>query len=177
MEPTEKLAAQVVGNVGLYYVCYRLSRLGWNVMPTTRNARGIDVLIYNQDATRSFTIQVKALSKASPVPLGGTLDRLMGDFFIVCRKVRTDAPECFVLIPSEVKSLAHKGEKNGKTSYWLQPAQYSQERFRDAWSRIGYGAIPEVAVQQSRSCSHRLRQVWADPSCYYDRILHFRLLY
>ena len=34
-----KLDAQVVGNVGLYYVCYKLSRLGWNVMPTARNAR------------------------------------------------------------------------------------------------------------------------------------------
>jgi len=33
---------QVTGNVGLYYVCYRLSRMGWNAMPTARNARGID---------------------------------------------------------------------------------------------------------------------------------------
>ena len=39
-------------------------------MPTARNARGIDVLIYSQDATRTHTIQVKALSRRSPVPLG-----------------------------------------------------------------------------------------------------------
>ena len=32
---------QLVGNVGLYYICYELSRLGWNVLPTSRNARGI----------------------------------------------------------------------------------------------------------------------------------------
>ena len=37
-----KLNPQVVGNVGLYYVCYKLSLQGWNVMPTARNARGID---------------------------------------------------------------------------------------------------------------------------------------
>ena len=30
---------QTVGNIGLYYVCYRLSRLGWNVMPTTRTQK------------------------------------------------------------------------------------------------------------------------------------------
>jgi hypothetical protein len=36
-----ELNNQVVGNVGLFYVCYRLSRLGWNVMPTARNARGV----------------------------------------------------------------------------------------------------------------------------------------
>ena len=60
---------QTVGNIGLYYVCYRLSRLGWNVMPT-RNAKGIDILIYSQDASCTYTLQVKTLSRGSPVPLG-----------------------------------------------------------------------------------------------------------
>jgi hypothetical protein len=68
--------SQTVGNVGMYYVCYQLSRMGWNVMPTARNARGIDVLIYSQDADRKHTIQVKTLSKGSPVPLGNNLDHL-----------------------------------------------------------------------------------------------------
>lgn len=36
---------QTVGNIGLFYVCYRLSRLGWNVMPTSRNARGVDIVL------------------------------------------------------------------------------------------------------------------------------------
>jgi hypothetical protein len=30
---------QITGNLGLYYCCYKLSLLGWNVMPTARNAR------------------------------------------------------------------------------------------------------------------------------------------
>src|SRR5437870_66535 len=111
---------QVVGNIGLYYVCYRLSRLGWNVMPTSRNARGIDVLIYSQDASRKHTVQVKALSKASPVPLGKSLEQLFADFFIVCRHVQTDSPECFILLPTEVTARAHQGVKDGKTSHWLQ---------------------------------------------------------
>jgi hypothetical protein len=29
------LDSQITGNVGLYYCCYHLSLLGWNVMPTT----------------------------------------------------------------------------------------------------------------------------------------------
>ena len=145
-KPNDKLATQVVGNVGLYFVCYRLSVRGWNVMPTARNARGIDILIYSQDATRTHTIQVKALSKPNPVPLGGNTDRLMGDFFVVCRNVAT-TPECFVLLPSEVRELAHRSkvrEKDGGVSYWLQPAQYAQQRFREAWERIGHGAPPGV---------------------------------
>ena len=60
MNKTENLNTQVVGNVGLYYVCYRLSGLGWNVMPTARNARGIDVVIYSQDAKKTFSGEVLA---------------------------------------------------------------------------------------------------------------------
>jgi hypothetical protein len=37
--------AQVVGNIGMYYAAYRLSQQGWNVMPTARNARGVDLLV------------------------------------------------------------------------------------------------------------------------------------
>lgn len=130
---------QTVGNIGLYYACYHLSRLGWNVMPTARNARGIDILIYSQDAARKFTIQVKTLSKSNPVPLGNKIDKLYGDFVIVCRNVAVGDPECFVLTPEEVRLLAHKGEKNGKISYWLQPRKYATDEFREKWERIGTG--------------------------------------
>ena len=34
-----KLEAQIVGNIGLYYVSYRRSQLGWNVMLTARTGR------------------------------------------------------------------------------------------------------------------------------------------
>jgi hypothetical protein len=130
-----RLNPQVVSNVGLYFVCYKLSLLGWNVMPTARNARGIDVVAYSQDATRTCTIQVKALSKRAPVPLGPTLDKLLGDFFIVCSKIAS-SPECFVLTPSEVRSLAHRGEKDGRISHWLQPREYEAREYRDAWHRL-----------------------------------------
>jgi hypothetical protein len=144
MEGNTRNSNQVVGNVGLFYVCYRLSRLGWNVMPTARNARGIDILIYSQDATRTSAIQVKALSRRSPVPLGGKLDGLLGDFFIICRNVALDAPECFILTPAEVRKLAHRGEKDTKISYWLQPKQYEEVQFHEKWDRIGKGATSTI---------------------------------
>jgi len=42
--PDKKLHHRIVGNAGLYYVCYQLSLHGWNVMRTARNARGVDLL-------------------------------------------------------------------------------------------------------------------------------------
>lgn len=138
--PRPRVNSQTVGNVGMYFVCYQLSRRDWNVMPTARNARGIDVLIYSQDAKRTYTIQVKTLSKGSPVPLGNNLDHLFADFFVICRHVaRETTPECFVLKPQEVLDLVHCGKKNDKVSYWLQPRDYAKDEYREKWDRIGSG--------------------------------------
>ncbi len=109
-------------------------------MPTARNAKGIDVLIYSQDAKRTHSVQVKALSKRNPVPLGAHTDGLIGDFFVVCCNVDSEPPNCFVLTPDEVRSLAHKGVKDDKTSFWLQPKHYDRPEFREAWGRIGTGS-------------------------------------
>lgn len=135
---TMALDPQLTGNAGLYYCCYRLTLLGWNVMPTARNARGVDILAYSQDANRKLAIQVKALSKRNPVPLGGSLDKVMGDIWIIVNKV-TRSPSAFILLPSEVKELAHKGEKEDRISYWLQPRSYDQPQFHENWERIGHG--------------------------------------
>jgi hypothetical protein len=132
-----KLSNQVVGNAGLYYVCYRLSLDGWNVMPTARNARGIDIIAYGHNGQNAVTVQVKALSKPGPVPLGSGLDNLIGKYFVVCRRVLTSKPESYVLTPGEVRQRAHRGVKDGKVSYWLQPKSY--EEFFERWDRIGSG--------------------------------------
>ncbi len=133
------LGPQIVGNAGLYYCCYRLSLLGWNVMPTARNARGVDLIAYSQDASKKLAIQVKALSKRNPVPLGLSLEKVMGDFWIIVNKVATTSPCAFILKPAEVMELAHEGNKDGKLSYWLQPKEYDQDQFREKWERIGHG--------------------------------------
>jgi hypothetical protein len=136
-DPT-RLDPQITGNVGLYYCCYHLSLLGWNVMPTTRNARGVDIVAYSRDATRFIGVQVKALSKRNPVPLGTCLTKVTGDFWIIVNKVATK-PTAFILLPAEVQNLAHRAEKDGRVSFWLQPPSYDQPAFREAWERIGRG--------------------------------------
>ena len=104
--------------------------------PTSRNARGVDIIAYNYNCTRMIGIQVKTLSKRNPVPLGNSLDKIMGDFWVIVNKVATE-PKTYILTPEEVKNLAHRGEKNGKVSFWLQPADYCIDDFHDAWDRIG----------------------------------------
>lgn len=133
-----KLDAQLVGNAGLYLTCFHLSLLGWNAMPTARNARGIDIVAYSRRGSRFLGIQVKTLSKRNPVPLGTSLDNLMGDFWVIVNRIAIE-PTIFILRPSEVKRLAHRGEKDGRVSYWLQLTSYDTDEFRGAWDRIGRG--------------------------------------
>ena len=104
-------------------------------MPTARNARGIDIVAYDANASHYLGIQVKALSKRAPVPLGTTLDKIMGDYWVIANNLLAE-PTCYILLPGEVKQLAHRGEKEGRVSYWLQPNKYDDERFKEAWERI-----------------------------------------
>ena len=55
-------------------------------MPTARNARGIDIVAYSRDGKKYIGIQVKSLSKRAPVPLGKSLDKIMGDFWVIINK-------------------------------------------------------------------------------------------
>lgn len=100
-------------------------------MPKARNAQGIDILAYSQNASRRVLIQVKTLSKKNPVLLGTKLDNLIGDYVIICVRAYPNEPECFVMTSHEVDKLAHRGEKDGKVSYWLQPSSYYSDSYKE----------------------------------------------
>ncbi len=51
----------------------------------------------------------------------------------------TSSPSAFILLPSEVRNLAHRGEMDGRVSFWLQPTSYDQAQFKEMWERIGRG--------------------------------------
>jgi hypothetical protein len=131
----------LIGNVGLYFVAYRLSLLGWNVMPTAHDVGGIDLIAHDVKGDRKLSIQVKSLSKRDLVPLGNSLDEVKGDWWIIVTKVTTNEPQCFIAKPNEVRDLAHRGEIDGRASFLLHPRQYDTTEFREAWTRIGRGGV------------------------------------
>lgn len=107
-------------------------------MPTSRNARGIDIIAYDSSGKNYIGVQVKTLTKRNPVPLGGSLEKIIGDYWVIVNEV-AKTPNAFIMLPKEVKELAHRGEKNGRVSFWLQPKSYDKEAFKEAWERIGHG--------------------------------------
>jgi len=132
----KKKPAQIVGNIGLFYTCYKLSLQGWNVLLTSRNARGIDIICYSMDGNKMVSIQVKSLSKRNPVPLGKDLSKIMADFWVIINDAISEKPNAYIMKPKEVKDRAHRGEKEGRVSYWLQPKAYAVEEFYEKWERI-----------------------------------------
>lgn len=132
------LRNQLTGNAGLYHVARELSRRGWHVMPTVRNARGADLYAASDDETRVLPIQSKALSKKDPVPLGRSLENLRSPWWVITVGANSDRPICYILTLEEVKAAAHRGENaNGVVSYWLQPGSYIVVDFEEAWHRLG----------------------------------------
>jgi hypothetical protein len=136
---------QVIGNVGMYIAAYRSSQMGWNAMPTSRNARGIDLLAYDATASRYLGIQVKALAIRNPVPLGNSIDRFMGDWWVIVAKAATE-PVCFIVKPEEVSRLANPSKEGAQVSYWLPSNRYDTDEFREAWHRIGRGDVTAAGV-------------------------------
>src|SRR5262245_56006152 len=94
---------------------------------------------------RSFGIQVKTLSERTTVPLGRSIDGFMGKWWIIVIKIATD-PECFIMKPDEVRQLATRTKKAREPWYYLRPACYDTDKFREAWHRIGRGGPPVEVV-------------------------------
>lgn len=128
---------QLTGKAGVYYCCYKLSVLGWNVTLTVRSAQGVDINARRGSDTGPVGVQVRTLSKRAPVPLGPTLDSIMGDYWIIISDAITESPKAFVLLPSEVRNGAHRSGQDGNVSYWLEPKDYELDAYREAWGRLG----------------------------------------
>ena len=137
---------QLTGNAGMYHVAWELSRRGWHVMPTVRNARGADLYAASDDETRVLPIQSKALSKRSAVPLGGSLETLCSYWWIITLNANSDQPTCFVLTLDEVKAAAVKNTNStGRVAYWLEPKFYVLPQYQEAWHRLGSAESTVVA--------------------------------
>ena len=85
----------VIGNIGLFYVCYELSRRGFNVVPTSRNTKAVDVIVGTADFSKHVTVQVKATTidwgvrvgskKKLPTKADALRETSLADFWVYVR--------------------------------------------------------------------------------------------
>lgn len=126
--------AQIMGNIGLYYTCMRLSAMELNVAPTARNAAGVDVIVYGQNSTKPVSIQVKTVKDKHRATIGKQDRKIHGNFWVVVADAgkigEEDRPSCYVLKASEVMNRRSTGGGNS----WLMLGRFAD--CRDAWGKI-----------------------------------------
>mgnify|MGYP004705623301 CR=1 FL=1 len=125
---------QLTGNAGVNYISWKLSTMGWHVMPTVRNARGSDMFVVSPDESKTYGNQSNALSKRGDIPLGKDLEKLQSDWWIFTVNANSPEPICYVLTLPEVRALARQ-DKNGG-AWWLPAKAYDSEKFKEAWNRL-----------------------------------------
>lgn len=141
---------QITGNIGLYHVARELSLVGWNVMPTVRNARGADLYAASEDERIIRPIQVKAHSSApQDTLLGLSPERLVTPWWVLVVYARTPQISCYVFSLEDIQTgmTQDPGTRSGKPenerNFWFHRkfytpgGQYENRDARNAWHRLG----------------------------------------
>jgi hypothetical protein len=130
------MKAQLTGNSALYHSARELSRRGWHVAITSRNARGTDLYAASADEAVVHAIQSKGLAKRNAVPLGSSLENLRSNWWVITVCANDFSPVCYIMTLEEVKTKA-KCNISGDEAYWLNPPDYDVVEYREAWHRLG----------------------------------------
>ena len=136
----------IVGNIGLFHVCYELSRRGFNVVPTSRNTRAVDIIVGSADFSKSVTVQVKT-NRTKTSPEIGKASELktkeealevarIANFWVQVMLKKDCSVDYVIVWPGDDEELIIKNEKS-----WLFPTQRKKyekifESYINNWSRI-----------------------------------------
>lgn len=132
---------QRVGNIGLHYVSYRLSRMGWNVVTTARNSAAIDMIIYGLTDAPPRTVQVKTVTHKNAVGCA-SVESIIADFWIICVLPRDHAsaeePQVFVLPKDRARELWRVCNPKPSSNGWkggFENKHFNVDEFR-AWGEL-----------------------------------------
>ena len=102
-------------------------------MPTSRNAKGVDLVIYSEDTKRVLKIQVKSSTKREAINFGNKAE-IFSDFFVIVTEVYAK-PRTFILRGSDIEPRLTQHKENR----WLEIKDYKKDEFLEKWKNIGCG--------------------------------------
>jgi hypothetical protein len=130
-----RLSNQIMANAGVFLACHQLSKLGWQVLPTSRNAKAVDIVAYHEDDPRPVTLQVKAMSAPRNICLGPT-PKCCADYFIVCvLQSKESLPKCYVFRLDDV-ARHDDSIRLYAGKHWLQRKAFATQEYAERWDRI-----------------------------------------
>ena len=135
----------LTGMRGVYLVAAELSGRGFIASPTSRSARGADILCTDADCKTAFSVQVKTKStQASYWLLSADYKRFVSDshIYVFVSIKEGGVPTEFFIIPSKVVAKKAYVEPFGKDTWYsftvkdAKPYQDKWEMFRGSSARI-----------------------------------------
>jgi hypothetical protein len=115
------------------------------VVSPARSTRGVDFFAHHQDGSRKLTIKVRALSRRKAVSLGATLDNLLADYVVVCRKAIEANPECFILTTEKSGSWLTQTRRMERSAIGSSHATTKPSNFRRGGTEWAAESIEECA--------------------------------
>lgn len=160
------LSSALTGAAGEYFVAAQLSRLGYVASINLKNTKGVDILVMNEDGTRSAMIQVKThqgsgrkwilSNKAESTP-----SERMFYVFVDLNGIE-GTPEYFIVPARDVAAhvrathsswLAKPGRKGPRSDNAVRVFRDPGGAYKDRWNLLGLDSDPIPADHASAALS------------------------
>lgn len=138
MSSTARANGYMTGMQGVYLAAAELSRRGFIVSPTSRSARGADLLVTDQACERAWSVQVKTNGKRSAFWLTGPHAKTMrspSHAFVFVTLNGTERPEFLVASAAHVADHTRVDERARSTWYAFYRADRAGEG--EGWELFG----------------------------------------
>jgi hypothetical protein len=143
---------QLIGMRGVYLVAAELSGRGFIASPTSRSARGADILCTDAECKRAFSVQVKTKStQTSYWLLSRDYKRFVSDshIYVFVNIKEGGVPAEFFIVPSAVVAKEAYAEPFGK-DIWHSFTVERAKPFQDKWE-IFRGSFARTADSSSKN--------------------------
>ncbi len=121
---------------GVYLVAAQLSQLGLIASPTSRSAKGADILATDQECKRAYSVQVKTNATTFNFwLLNKDAKEMISDTFIyvfVNLRDKNEVTEYFI-VPSNIVADKMKTEKQRKST-WYSFSYKDAKKYDKGWS-------------------------------------------
>jgi hypothetical protein len=131
---------QTTGMLGVYLVAAELSRLGFIVSPTSRSARGADLLVTDQFCNKAWSVQVKAKRTAAKYWLVGkhaSFLKSSSHLYVFVSLKGNDRPE-YLVVPSVHVAKEMTTYKAKTKSEWYAFEKPKRSSNGEGWEAFGH---------------------------------------
>lgn len=131
---------QLTGMTGVYIVAAELSRRGFIACPTSRSARGADILVTDQNCKHACSIQVKTNAKNASFWLLNphTKEMVSPTHLYVLVNLLKEGYE-FYITPSKIVARRMDGPITQGKSTWYSISRDRVKEFKNKWELLGEG--------------------------------------